>query len=574
MSSDSESDARKGKEERRKQAASHKKKKVTTEYEDTDDGDDESEDTEERRYRKDAEKRLQETLKRLRQEKRLNQAKDKKEAMVVDIDSDSLSSKEHIPPQVSTHRSNLMVRQNIDDVDSESEGEPSVKPKKQVPKVDTVVVQQDKQNIVSRVASRQNDNESLSDKSAVIRYKKREKEREKNNLLMKKLKNDTDDESDRKPKSKKREEDREKINVMKKLKNDTDDESDRKPKSKPVIEETNHRRSPRINKKKVKMMKDASDSLSENEDDDESVHPESIEDEGNLDDNDEDTLDSENGSNCEFDTDNCRPASIPFFHDGGVWDWSQYVSTVVGEREVKIISKDEFPQKGSIKVMSVRKYMIRRGWDDTNKKQQLIARQKIALTLKTCKHTVKTWLNRFLVDFAPYCNILCRDKVSRRTRAPRNLPELHVAISHYEDIEDVYNVFSLLYFSFDLMKNYAKIISDLVMDENSLQIDPREIAADRRFRREEYQRTGKRQRAKLNCVQKLISITLNEVRKPFRKIIKDKYNIEFTLKRPADKINNKNIRKIRMPAHLYDWMVSGEFVSNIAIVTYFMFVIK
>jgi rhodanese-related sulfurtransferase len=202
MSSDSESDARKGKEERRKQAASHKKKKVTTEYEDTDDGDDESEDTEERRYRKDAEKRLQETLKRLRQEKRLNQAKDKKEAMVVDIDSDSLSSKEHIPPQVSAHRSNLMVRQNIDDVDSESEGEPSVKPKKQVPKVDTVVVQQDKENIVSRVASRQNDNESLSDKSAVIRYKKREKEREKNNLLMKKLKNDTDDESDRKPKSK------------------------------------------------------------------------------------------------------------------------------------------------------------------------------------------------------------------------------------------------------------------------------------------------------------------------------------------------------------------------------------
>ena len=381
---------------------------------------------------------------------------------------------------------------------------------------------------------------------------------------MKNLKNDTDDESDRKPKSKN--------NVMKNLKkNDTDDESDRKPKSKPVVEETNHRRSPRISKKKVKKMKDVSDSLSENDDDDESVHPESIEDEVNSDDNDEDTLDSENGSNCEFDTDNCRPAVIPFFDDGSVWDWGQYVSAVAGAREVKIISKDEFPQKGSIKITSVRKYMLRRGWDDTNKRQQLIARQKIALTLKTCKHTVKTWLNRFLVDFAPYCNILLRDKVSRRTRAPRNLPELHDAISHYERIEDVYNVFNLLYFSFDLMKNYAKTISDLVMDENSLQIDPREIAADRRFRREEHQRTGKRQRAKLNCVQKLISITLNEVRKPFRKLIKDKYNIEFTLKRPADKINNRNVRKNRLPANLYDWMISGDFVSIIKIVIYFMF---
>jgi hypothetical protein len=123
------------------------------------------------------------------------------------------------------------------------------------------------------------------------------------------------------------------------------------------------------------------------------------------------------------------------------------------------------------------------------------------------------------------------------------------------------------------MKNYAKTISDLVMDENSLQIDPREIAADKRFRREEYQRTGKKQRAKLNCVQKLISITLNEVRKPFRKLIKDKYNIEFTLKRPADKINNRNVRKIRLPANLYDYMIIGDFVSIIEIVIYTLFLI-
>lgn len=555
MSSENDSDARQGKAERRKQVDNRKKKKITTKYEDTDDDDDESENTEERRYRKKSEKRLQNELKRQRQERRLNKAKDKKEAMIPDIDSDSLSSKGHIPPQVLTHRPNLMVRQNIDDLDSESEGEPSMK---KVPKVNTVVEKQDdiimskrmknmqdddhpiskgnkEEQLVSRVACRQNDNESLSDASAVVRYKNRQKEREKKD-------------------------------TMKKLKNDADDESDGKPPSKPVIEETNHRRSPRIKKKKVKKMKDVSDSLSENEDDDESVHPESIDDEVNSDDNDEDTLDSENGSNCEYDTENCIPAEIPFFVNGNVWDWSQYVSNVSGAREVKIISKDEFPQKGSIKLMSVRKYMIRRGWDETNKRQQVIARQKIALTLKTCKHTIKTWLNRFLVDFAPHCNILCTDKVSRRTRAPKNLPELHDAISHYEGIRDVYKVFDLLYFTFDLMKNYAKIISDLVMDENSLQIDPKELSADRRFRREEFARTGKKQRAKLNCVQKLISITLNEVRKPFRKLLKDKYNIEFTLKRPADKINNRNIRKIRLPANLYDWMLSGDFVSNIEII--------
>jgi hypothetical protein len=126
-------------------------------------------------------------------------------------------------------------------------------------------------------------------------------------------------------------------------------------------------------------MKDVSDSLSENDDDVESVHPESIEDEANSNDDDEDSLDSEN---CEYDTDNRIPAVIPFFRDDTVWDWSQYVTNVVGEREVTIISKDEFPQKGSIKLMSVRKYMIRKGWDETNKRQQVVARQRIALTLK------------------------------------------------------------------------------------------------------------------------------------------------------------------------------------------------
>ena len=158
-------------------------------------------------------------------------------------------------------------------------------------------------------------------------------------------------------------------------------------------------------------MKDVSDSLSENDDDDESVHPDSIGEEVNSEDNDEDSFDSENGSNCEYDEENCRPALIPYFNDGNVWDWSQYVSTVVGAREIKIISKDEFPQKGSIKVMSVRKYMIRRGWDVQNKKQEQLARQKIALTLKNCKHTVKCWLNRFLVDFAPFCGITCSGQV-------------------------------------------------------------------------------------------------------------------------------------------------------------------
>ena len=469
MSIDSESDARKGKEERRKQVASRKKKKLLTEYEDTDDGDDESENTEERRYRKDAEKRLQNELKRLRKEKRLNQAKDKKKATVMDIDSESLRSKEHIPPQVSTHRSNLMVRQNIDDLDSESGCEPSVKQKKKVPTVETEVNKQDnntmskrktnmqiddnqnskgnkEEQIVSRVARRQTDTEYLSDASAVIMYKKREKEREKKNN---KLKTENDDESDRKPASKpvieetimnkKIEKEWEKKN--KKLKNDTDDESDRKPASKPVIEENNHRRSPRIKKKKVKKMNDVSDSLSENDDDDKLVHPESIEDEANSNEDDEDSLDSEN---CEYDTDNRIPAVIPFFRDDNVWDWSQYVTNVVGEREVTIISKDEFPQKGSIKLMSVRKYMIRKGWDETNKRQQVVARQRIALTLKNCKNTVKNWLNRFLVDFAPHCDILCQDKTTRRTRLPRNLPELHDAISHYERIEDVYKVFNLL----------------------------------------------------------------------------------------------------------------------------------
>lgn len=76
---------------------------------------------------------------------------------------------------------------------------------------------------------------------------------------------------------------------------------------------------------------------------------------------------------------------------------------------------------------------------------------------------------------------------------------------------------------------------------------------DRKFKTT---KTGKKLRATLDCVQKLISITLNEVRKPFQKILKDKYDIEFTLKLSSEQINPVIKCLIHHPCHLFDWIAS------------------
>ena len=337
----------------------------------------------------------------------------------------------------------------------------------------------------------------------------------------------------------------------------SDDDEDEKPQSKPNANDP--RRSPRTTKKTVTKEYSSSENSDENNSEVVSEESESVEEDVESDEVicTEDELDSE----AEYDEQTCIVTSIAYFNEGNTWDWSKYLSNPDEPTERNEITKDYFPAKGNVKMFHIKALMEKMNWDVRNKKRQAWARRKIELCLKNCRDTVKAWLNRFFVDFSKHCGIMYRDKLTNRSRNCRTTVELMDAMSHFESESQVKNCFSLLYFSFDYMKNYPKIISDLVMQEHSIRLDRQELLLEKTNRRADKAANRKRRRAKLNCVQKLVSITLNEVRKPYRKILKEKYGIEFSLKRSAENITTSNKREIRRPGCLYDWMVSGTYVS-------------
>lgn len=327
------------------------------------------------------------------------------------------------------------------------------------------------------------------------------------------------------------------------------------------------RRSPRIKKKGIRQMKDNSDSSSNNDDeDDETV----VEDDGSEDEDDVSGDIDEDVSDVEeedFDDSSCQPTQIKYF-EKKTWDWSKYVTVPQGQTEVRVIPKDLFGCRGKVKLSDCRRYMKMMNWDIKDQLLEIEARQYIDLIVKDCKTTIKNWLTRFMIDFAPHCGILYMDKYRNRERPPKTLQETYDAISHYEHEYELKKIYNLLYFSFDYMKGYSKKIAENVMVERSLKIDPNDLKLDRNRRRTEKTSKGKRIRTSLNCIQKLISICLNDVRKTFRTILKTKYDIEFTLKRSSENINKKNYRHIRRPTFLYDWMVIGNFVCIIFVLLF------
>jgi hypothetical protein len=68
-----------------------------------------------------------------------------------------------------------------------------------------------------------------------------------------------------------------------------------------------------------------------------------------------------------------------------------------------------------------------------------------------------------------------------------------------------------------------------------------------------------------SCVEKLVSVMLNDVRKSFRTRIQNKFGISFTLKRKqTSKLTTYEKRTYgRKPKTLHGWMIEGEFVSTI-----------
>ena len=440
------------------------------------------------------------------------------------------------------NKDNRMVRQTIDE-DSDSEEEPTEMQKQKHDKNSNLVVNHDKQNELVVIKTK--------DKTLVETNVARRQ------VTDEVIEIDSDESSAEEPKKTKRNHSKLTYKENKKPDYDSDDDSNLKPRSKITVE--NPRRSPRVKAVKKRKKEIHSDVSSENNSDNISEeHDNDSEDDAEADENvDEEEFDSD----ADFDEQPCSQANIKFFEENNIFDWSRYLSVPEDNIITKEIAKDFFPPKGNIKISHIRKLMIKRNWDIHDIKKQQLAKRKISFCLKNCRETIKTWLNRFLVDFAPQCNIYYTDKITKRKRRPKTTSELMDAISHYETEEEVKNCFNLFYFSFDYMTNYAQIVSDLVMTEHSIRIDRQELADERAKRSAARKANQKKVRKKLSCVQRLVSITLNDIRKPYRKLIKDKYGIDFTLKRSSDQITHQNRREIRRPGCLYDYMLKGSFVS-------------
>ena len=444
--------------------------------------------------------------------------------------SDSDSDEDDVPTKQSTSSVDSKIRNQDKYGDNKNN-------KEVLPIMDNTVA-------VASASRRQTDYESESDDTHIREYKKRRQARKnKENPILEDKENDSDKEKLRKPRSRP---------------NDTH-ESDNE--SVHMTTKNDPRRSPRIKKKGVRLMKDNSDSSSDNVDEeDETIDGSEDEDDVTEDIEDDVTdVEEEDVEEEDWDDSSCQPTQIKYY-EKKTWDWNKYVTVPEGQTVKRIIPKDLFGSRGTVKLSDIRRYMTRMGWNIKDPLMQNKAKKFIDLIVKDCKTTIKNWLTRFMIDFAPHCGILYMDKYKLRERPPKTLQETYDAISHYEHDYELKNVYNLLYFSFDYMKGYSKQIAENVMVERSLAIDPNDLKHDRKRRRTEKTSSGKKVRLNLNCIQKLVSIVLNGVRKPFRTILKHKYDIEFTLKRPKEMINKTNKRHIRRPTFLYDWMVSGIFV--------------
>jgi hypothetical protein len=166
------------------------------------------------------------------------------------------------------------------------------------------------------------------------------------------------------------------------------------------------------------------------------------------------------------------------------------------------------------------------------------------------------------MEFSSYMGIYYKD-VDGKPRECRTQEDLYAAIASLTTREEVIKVFYLLYYTFDYMKGYNRIIAKNVMRHHSLVFDPQLIEREK----EKIASSKRKLRMKKGCVEKLVSIMLNDIRKAYRGRIETQFGLTFTTKRSSnnDKIKAGNTRVSRDSLVLYDWMIGGKFVSIIRI---------
>ena len=269
-----------------------------------------------------------------------------------------------------------------------------------------------------------------------------------------------------------------------------------------------------------------------------------------------------------------KTITFPFFENNPdkTRDWSQYCTVrKPGKGEPKlpttVIGKNYFPKTGIMKDSYAIKEMKRLGKRDMSKKAVKKMRKEIEFHLAKCRNTIRNWFHQFFIDFSNIegYRFTGADGIKRKINTKE---ELDHVVDNFTTKEEVFGFVFIMYFVFDYMPKHTHHIMKYVMIQHSLSYDEQEKMNE--MKAVELSKNAKRKKRMTKCcIEKLVSVMLNDVRKSYRTKIAKRYGLSFRFKREnVSELTEYEKRTYnRKPKTLHGWMIKGEFVSTILDIT-------
>jgi hypothetical protein len=265
-----------------------------------------------------------------------------------------------------------------------------------------------------------------------------------------------------------------------------------------------------------------------------------------------------------------KTITFDYFEDNpeSTWDWSQYCTVrkpLPGEPRLPttVIGKNYFPKTGIMESSFALKEINRLGLKDKSKKAIAKMSKEIQFHLTKCRNTIRNWFHQFFIDFSniegyKYTGV---DGVQRNIKTKE---ELDVVVDNFTTKEEVFGFLYIMYFVFDYMPRYTNHIMKYVMIQHSLSYDDDEVMTELKAVSLS-RKSPKKKRMTKCCIEKLVSVMLNDVRKSYRNKIEKKYGISFRFKRSNISQLTEYEKRTYNRKHktLHGWMIKGEFVSII-----------
>jgi hypothetical protein len=257
-----------------------------------------------------------------------------------------------------------------------------------------------------------------------------------------------------------------------------------------------------------------------------------------------------------------RTVTYPNFQRRERWNWGKYVTNKDRNKDNYIqVSKDYFPPKGPILPKHTQNRMKHLRQQGINPGIASTVRAAIALHLKKCKVTLRTWFNSFFVEFSQHAGIFFTEPNDTQ-RKIKTFKELEYVTKKFKTEDELVNFYCMMYFPFDYMDGYITDISTNLMIQHRLKFDHNLVEIETN----DITMSNGVSRTRKSCFDKLVSIVLNEVRKKIRDKLKKQYLLDFTLKNNTVEDHvSKNVKRAshRKPRTLHTWMLIGEFVSQL-----------